>query len=87
MLDLFFPKIWAQEDAPSNHTRPTEGDDKTAPEVRIDSDSDGESFTSDAQSGVKDVEALTSVWSKSHRILAYTYCERNACLSAERTLG
>jgi hypothetical protein len=71
MLDLFFPKIWAHESDPSDSPKAEQEGDKTSPGVHINSDSDGESFTSDAQGGVKDIEALTSVWTKRDLILAY----------------
>ncbi|KAK5168006.1 uncharacterized protein LTR77_006573 [Saxophila tyrrhenica] len=74
MLDLFFPKIWAHESEPTEQVTPEVGDDKQTPQVRVDSDtSDGESFTSGAQTGVKNIEAVTSVWTKTDLILAYIF--------------
>lgn len=73
-MDLFLPKIWAPKPAAQDSS--SEGDDnKTPTNVQsrsLDSDtSDEESFTSNAQDGVKAIEAITSVWSRSHLIMAY----------------
>lgn len=74
-MDWFFPKIFAPkaEEVTEPQTQ-ADGDKDIARENGrpIDGDSsDGESFTSNAQDGVKRVEALTSVWSRSHLIMAY----------------
>ena len=48
-------------------------DDKEASVVKTThpSDSDSEKISPEAQAGVQKIEAITSVWSKSHLITAY----------------
>ena len=65
-----FPKIWGDDETDS--TPRSFSDEKHVTETHVSKyDSDGESFTSDAQTGVKKIEATTSVWSKSNLIAAY----------------
>jgi hypothetical protein len=75
MLSLIFPKIFAPKVDETSEPRTDGSADKNLAQEsgrQIDGDSsDGESFTSNAQDGVKNVEALTSVWSRSHLIMAY----------------
>ena len=75
-MDLLFPKIWAPKSADQDSSR-RDSERKDTVDVQnsqLDSDvSDGESFTSDAQDGVKNVEAMTSVWSRSNLIMAYVF--------------
>ncbi len=76
MLALFFPKIWSRDTGSSGAaTQPADDEKKRTPRVidaQFDSDlSDNDSISSDAQSGVKKIEAITSVWSRLHLIAAY----------------
>jgi hypothetical protein len=74
-MDLFFPKIRPSNSSQAAHTQQQEEEAKSSTQVQgtpIDSDSsDSDSISSDAQTGVKNIEALTLVWSKSHLIAAY----------------
>lgn len=75
MRELFATKV-ATGDIPTEVEKPTVNNEKAleagvTPAPDASSHSDRESLSSDAQDGVKDIEVITSVWSKSHLIIAY----------------
>ena len=72
ICELFFPKILPDRNDVSNTETQSEEIGKGDVQVHgSQSDSDDESVNKDAQAGVQKIEATTSVWSKTHLILAY----------------
>jgi hypothetical protein len=64
----------AEDEKVSDNEKTAEVNEKPAAAFKSDhppSDGESEEFTAGAQDGVRNMEAITSVWSRNHLILAY----------------